>query len=589
MSYVALYRKYRPKNFDEILGQKAVSTTLKNQIKSGKIGHAYLFCGMRGTGKTSTARVLAKALNCEKGPTTMPCDECSSCRAISNGSMIDVVEMDAASNRGIDDIRDLREKVNFPPSEGRYKIYIIDEVHMLTTEAFNALLKTLEEPPRHVVFILATTEPSKLPQTILSRCMRFDFSRVSTPELVKHMQKIAAESGVEVEVRALAEIAKSSQGSVRDCLSLLDKALAFGGKKLSYEDALTLLGSVDSRLLYEISQAVLEEARAKILQIVDEVMQQGKDPGRFINDLTEHFRNILMVCIGADRDLVDVVDEEYAELRDISSGYTEERLLSILDILVNAANDLKWSSQPRIVLEAALVKITLPSFSENEQGIISRIQALEKGLEKIKQQLGNIKSGAEISVANPETVSDQKPINAMQSESPSLPGLPIEPPKADKTGLETKKIETNDAPTNKEEEILKTLQQNWPEVLNELKNQGKVQILTAINATKAAPSLLEKDQLYLSYQDGSDIFKDMLKRQKNIIEEIIKVKTGIEIIIKGFKNPDVKKNSMSDPTVSGDNNGNETIKKTDLPQISDDEFIQNVINFFGKDIVEIRR
>lgn len=276
MSYVALYRKYRPQTFDDIVGQSAVVTTLKNQLSSGKIGHAYLFCGMRGTGKTSTARVFAKALNCEKGPTPNPCNVCASCRAINSGSMMDVIEMDAASNRGIDDIRDLREKVNFAPSVGRYKIYIIDEVHMLTTEAFNALLKTLEEPPRYVVFILATTEPNKLPQTILSRCMRFDFTRISTTEIVERLRKVVRDLGIEAEDRALVEIARSSQGSVRDALSLLDKAVAYGEARLEHQDILTLLGAVNQEVYYDISKVVLQGKSGVLLEILDRLAKAGQ-------------------------------------------------------------------------------------------------------------------------------------------------------------------------------------------------------------------------------------------------------------------------------------------------------------------------
>jgi len=586
MSYVAFYRKYRPKNFDEIVGQKAVVTTLKNQINSGKIGHAYLFCGMRGTGKTSTARVFAKALNCVNGPTSAPCGECSSCRAIANGSMIDVIEMDAASNRGIDDIRDLREKVNFPPSEGRYKIYIIDEVHMLTTEAFNALLKTLEEPPKHVVFILATTEPSKLPQTILSRCMRFDFTRVLTSELVKHMKKIAVENGIEVEDRALALIAKNSQGSVRDALSLLDKALAFGGKKLSYKDVLTLLGAVDTGLLYELSRAVLEETRAKILQIVDEVILQGKDAGRFLADLTEHFRNLLMVCIGADRNLIDVVDEEYAELRNISTGYTRERLLSILDILVDASNDLKWSSQPRIVLEAALMKLTLPSLHESDHGLISRIQALEAEIEKLKKQIKQINLRSGPTEKNTATASSRLIPAPKHSQIQDETVMHTQSSKGEDGTKEAKNSGFPESTAKKEDSVINTLKEVWPEVLDELKTKGKVQLLTAINATETEPYLLEKNRLILSIKDGNEFFRDLLERQKHIIEEIIKDKTGFDIVIKEFKSP-VKKNSMSDSNKASEDKSDDISNDENLFQISDDEFVQNVINFFGEDIVEI--
>ena len=392
MSYVALYRKYRPQTFDDIVGQSAVVTTLKNQLSSGKIGHAYLFCGMRGTGKTSTARVFAKALNCEKGPTPNPCNVCASCRAINSGSMMDVIEMDAASNRGIDDIRDLREKVNFAPSVGRYKIYIIDEVHMLTTEAFNALLKTLEEPPRYVVFILATTEPNKLPQTILSRCMRFDFTRISTTEIVERLRKVVRDLGIEAEDRALVEIARSSQGSVRDALSLLDKAVAYGEARLEHQDILTLLGAVNQEVYYDISKVVLQGKSGVLLEILDRLAKQGKDLFRFLEDLLEHFRNLLMVSIDADRKLIDVIDEDYRELKKIAQGYTKEKLLSILGILKDAANDAKWSTQPRIIIEAALVKLTLLELWEEQEGYISRIQQLEEQLAAMQRLLENIKA-----------------------------------------------------------------------------------------------------------------------------------------------------------------------------------------------------
>lgn len=563
MPYIALYRKYRPRDFDEIVGQDAIVTTLKNQIKSGKIGHAYLFCGMRGTGKTSTARVFAKALNCEKGLTVDPCNECASCRAINSGSMVDVIEMDAASNRGIDDIRDLREKVNFPPSEGRYKVYIIDEVHMLTTEAFNALLKTLEEPPRHVVFILATTEPNKLPPTILSRCMRFDFRRVSARELVKRMKEIAGDAGIEAEDEALAQLARSSQGSVRDALSLLDKALTFGGRKLLYGDVLNLLGAVSHEVFYEVSRAVLQKDGGRMLGIVDEAAAQGKDLFRFVDDLMEHYRNILMAAIGADRYLIDVVDEEYSELQKLAGSYSREKLLSIIDILKDAANDMKWSSQPRIVLEAAMVKLTLPELWEEPQGYISRIQNLEQQMALLQEQVQRAMEaaahvGADANGVNTDGATDgagaatghiskdpdsSYDIGAGQKNSQILPENNIKNPGS------SREDGNDDSPSAEatldgSEQKLQQLIRAWPGVIEELGKKRQKRLQTFIKEGNVRPCRIEKDNVFLFCPPE---YKEIIESGKNIIEDVVKNITGMEIFIKGFQQSlpveDEKKNS----------------------------------------------
>ncbi|HHW01835.1 MAG TPA: DNA polymerase III subunit gamma/tau [Thermoanaerobacterales bacterium] len=533
MSYIALYRKYRPRDFDEIVGQDAIVTTLKNQIKSEKVGHAYLFCGMRGTGKTSTARVFAKALNCEKGPTVNPCNECASCRAINGGSMVDVIEMDAASNRGIDDIRDLREKVNFPPSEGRYKVYIIDEVHMLTTEAFNALLKTLEEPPRHVVFILATTEPNKLPPTILSRCMRFDFRRVSTRELVKRMKEVAADVGVEAEDMALAQLARSSQGSVRDALSLLDRAVAFGGNKLLYGDVLDLLGAVSREVLYEVSGAVLQKDGGRMLGIVDDMATRGKDLFRFVDDLMEHYRNILLVAIGADRQLIDVVDEEYPELQKLAGNYSQEKILSIIDILKDASNDMKWSSQPRIVLESAMVKLTLPELWENSQGYISRIQDLEQQMASLREQVQRVMEAAAHASSGTNGADTDKAANEANTDVA-----------AGEARLQ--KSDSADAPSaaatrDTDEERLQQLIQSWPEIIEELGGIRKT-LQTFIKEGHVRPCRIEKDNVFLFCPQE---YKEIILLGKQIIEDVVRKITGMEIYVKGLESQpvdDEKKN-----------------------------------------------
>jgi len=582
MPYVALYRKYRPQTFDDIVGQSAIVTTLKNQLSSGKIGHAYLFCGMRGTGKTSTARVFAKALNCEKGPTPNPCNTCEACKAINSGSMMDVIEMDAASNRGIDDIRDLREKVNFAPSVGRYKIYIIDEVHMLTTEAFNALLKTLEEPPRHVVFILATTEPNKLPPTILSRCMRFDFTRISTAEIVKKLRKIISDLGIEAEEKALVEIARASQGSVRDALSILDKAVAYGEVKLKYQDILNLLGAVNQEVFYDISKAVLQSRSADVLKMLDQLAKQGKDLFRFIDDLLEHFRNILMVCINADRNLIDVIDEDYKELQKIAKGYTKEKLLSILGILKDAANDAKWSSQPRIIMEAALVKLTRTELWEDQEGYISRIHQLEKQVETLQKQLEDISKSllhlpnnnvnAEQDRATRENNTSTQIHNQSMTltENKDLPAIQAESEKAKE---HTDKADDDD--------IILLLEKEWPKVLESLNNKGKMTLLSTFKAGEVVPAKVEGKKLFF-INHGDAVYEEIILAEKRTIEEVIKEISNVDIVVKGF----VKKENISTESMTPVEKAEKADEQVENDeQSTDEEFRKRVIDLFGEDNV----
>lgn len=595
MSYVALYRKYRPQNFEEIVGQKAIVTTLKNQLKSGKIAHAYLFCGMRGTGKTSTARVFAKALNCEKGPIENPCNTCASCKAITSGNMMDVIEMDAASNRGIDDIRDLREKVNFAPSEGRYKIYIIDEVHMLTTEAFNALLKTLEEPPKYVIFILATTEPDKLPPTILSRCMRFDFKRITTSEIAERLKKVAQDSGIDIDDKALLQIAAHSQGSVRDALSLLDKAMAFGKGKLAYEDVLILLGAVSNEVFYDVSAAVMKGNSTDLLNVVDTVTKQGKDLFRFMDDLLEHFRNLLMVCIGADRSLIDVIDEDYVKLQEISKGYTREKLLSIINVLKDAANDVKWSSQPRIVLETALVKLTLPALWEKEEGYIARIQQLEAQVATLQEQLqnaaniGNYNTNQSISKPHDaKSVKNTLPTDTLVSDGPDLTQK-IKKSKDKSESVESVEIDEEKADDSK---VLLRLQEAWPNVLESLGSKRKMTLYSSIKAGGIRPAKIEKNKLYL-INDSDAVYEEIILTEKHTIEEIIKQITDIDVTVKGFIVE--QDNELPEPSASEElsaaleeNDSMVDEPKAESKEVSGEEYGKRVVEFFGEDIVTFK-
>lgn len=597
MAYIALYRKYRPKNFDEIVGQEAIVRTLKNQLKSGKIGHAYLFCGMRGTGKTSTARVLAKALNCEHGPTDTPCNECKNCVGINDGSMMDVIEMDAASNRGIDDIRALRERVNFPPSEGRYRVYIIDEVHMLTTEAFNALLKTLEEPPRHAVFILATTEPNKLPATILSRCMRFDFKRVQVREMLPHLKRITEENGVEAEEKALLLVAKNSQGSMRDALSLLDKALSYGGNRLTFEDALSLFGAVGDDLLIEIARAAKNRNIGRILDVIEEVVNSGKDLGRFVDDLMNLYRNMLMVAIGANRDLVDVTDEEYGQLKDLAKIYSSEEILNSLDLLKKAASEVRWASQPRIVLEAAVVKLSMPQLWGEDTGYAARTRDLEQRVEALERKLEELLAGKDLSVNDrrkragedessaktAEESGDQRteaePLKDGADEKAEPPEFESEKEKptgelpisaaeeGEKTVTSQRKArQSTDGGHQEEGELLEELQAKWQNVLEDLEKTGKMAIVNVMKECQVKPHDLKKGLLSLTFE-GFEVYRSLIEKEKSAIEESIKRVTGLEVAIKS-----IKKNEVA-PSKDDD--------------VSDEEFIRSAVELFGEDLVEI--
>lgn len=574
MSYVALYRKYRPQTFDEIVGQKAIVTTLKNQLKTGNIAHAYLFCGMRGTGKTSTARVFAKALNCEKGPAENPCNECDICRAISNGSMIDVIEMDAASNRGIDDIRDLKEKVNFAPSQGRYKVYIIDEVHMLTTEAFNALLKTLEEPPDYVIFILATTEPDKLPPTILSRCMRFDFTRVPASEIIGQLRKVIGDLNIRTDERALSQIAAYSQGSVRDALSLLDKAVAFGKGEITYQDVLELLGAVGYEAFYKISNAAIKADIAAMLNAVDDISKQGKDIFRFTEGLLKHFRDLFMASIDADRSLIDATDEEYEKLKEISKEYSKERILSIIDILNDAENDIKWSSQPRIIVEAALAKLALPAIWKKEEGYIARVQELEKKVAALEARIENIVNNAggriiKEPVSNRENFTGSVNISNLSSKA--------EPTKPDEHKKPEKKIEPSDKHETDDAEILQKIQKSWSGVLKTLTGKGKMKLISFIKAGEIKPAKVENKKLYF-INEGDAVYEEMILAEKHTIEEMIKEIANIDITVKGF----VQKGEDAPSDIQ---NFKPDKTEKDKKEISDEEYSQQVIDLFGKDNV----
>jgi DNA polymerase-3 subunit gamma/tau len=356
MSYISLYRKWRSQTFDEIIGQPAIVQTLKNAIKNNRLAHAYLFSGPRGTGKTSTARILAKALNCEKGSTPDPCGKCQSCIKIRNGHSVNVIEIDAASNRGINEIRELRERIRYAPVEGRYKVYIIDEVHMLTPEAFNALLKTLEEPPSHTIFVLATTELQKVPLTIASRCQRLDFGRIKLGQIEGHLRKVAEAEGFEIDEKALNLMGRVAEGSMRDAVSLLDQLVSFTGHKISYDDVITLLGTADEELLFAFGEAVVAGDTAGILELIRKGMEEGRSTSQVTRDLVSHFRNLLHLKAGSS-EVLELTHDYLERLKQQADGFSLERIKGVIRALSRAELDMRWHPHARLVLEVALLEL----------------------------------------------------------------------------------------------------------------------------------------------------------------------------------------------------------------------------------------
>ena len=386
MSYMALYRKWRPVSFEDVKGQDPVVQTLKNQITSDRIGHAYLFCGTRGTGKTSIAKIYARAVNCEHPIDGSPCNQCASCRSILEGSSMNVVEIDAASNNGVENIRDIREQVQYPPTEGKYRVYIIDEVHMLSIGAFNALLKTLEEPPAYVIFILATTEVHKIPITILSRCQRYDFKRISLETIADRLRELTQAEQIQAEDKALMYIAKAADGSLRDGLSLLDQCVAFHyGKLLTYENALEVLGAVDSSVFSRMFNAVADGRTRDCITELEEIVIQGRELGQFVTDFIWYLRNLLLVQSADDPEgLVDLSEENLKQLKADAVKTDGNTLMRYIRVFSDLSSQLRYASQKRVLLEVALIRLTHPAMEPDLDSVLQRIHQLEEQLEDIE-------------------------------------------------------------------------------------------------------------------------------------------------------------------------------------------------------------
>ncbi|MGM0425686.1 MAG: DNA polymerase III subunit gamma/tau [Thermodesulfobacteriota bacterium] len=380
MPYEVLARKWRPQLFTDVIGQEHITDTLTNALASGRLAHAYLFSGPRGVGKTSVARIFAKAINCDQGEPGIPCNRCAVCKEITDGSAVDIQEIDGASNRGIDEIRELRENIKYMPSTCTYRIYIIDEVHMLTLPAFNALLKTLEEPPDHVKFIFATTEPHKVPVTILSRCQRYDFKRIPLNLIVDHMAKIAENEGIDIERTGLAIIAGEAEGSMRDAESLFDQVISFAGQKVTEHDIIQTLGIIDRDILFEASAAIIEGAADRCLDIVDKIYTYGYDIKDFYRTLMQQFRNLLISLIAPEGHLLDMSLSDKEALSQQAHAAGEERLQLLLNFMINREEDLRFTSHPRLVLETTMIKLSRLGDLLSFEAVLQKLESLEKRL-----------------------------------------------------------------------------------------------------------------------------------------------------------------------------------------------------------------
>ncbi len=571
MSHMVFYREWRPQTFHEVVGQEHIVRTLQNALAFENEAHAYLFSGPRGTGKTSIAKIVAKTVNCLNGPAKEPCNMCANCRRISEGAFVDVMEIDAASNRGIDEIRELKERVRYLPAEGKCKVYIIDEVHMMTTEAFNALLKTLEEPPSHVLFLLATTEPHKLPATILSRCQRFDFHRLSVKAIAKRLREAADSYEIDASDSALALIARYAEGSLRDALGLLEQASAYGDRTISEANVLSILGTIGEETVFLAAEGIGREDPGSVLEVVNEVVNSGKDPRELVSAVCRHYRNMLVVKTCSNpNDMLGLTDTGIHRLKEQSKKYTERAILDLIEDLSHAENEMKWSIQPRITAEMFFIRC---------MGLGRRLawEQAEEKLERLEEKLSKLKEDTHRRLEKPkQPYSEEKkaePIAeaglAPQQQEGSQPVSPEKEPEEEK--------ERKDAQS---EVTLDEIQSKWDEVMERTKKRSR----------HAYGYLLEgrlhqyKDKV-LGISFPYSIHKEQVEKKENrkLIEKILE-DTFAEPITLGCTLSSEEKDDTTKVSEKAGENG-----EKDYESSSDSKRVDEGLDLFGGQLFDISK
>jgi DNA polymerase-3 subunit gamma/tau len=553
-----------------MVGQQHIIQTLQNSLREGRISHAYLFSGPRGTGKTSAAKILAKAVNCENGPAVEPCNQCSACKRITEGAVMDVVEIDAASNRGVEEIRDIRDKVRFAPTEVRQKVYIIDEVHMLTTEAFNALLKTLEEPPGHVMFILATTEPHRLPATIISRCQRFDFHRVSLQEQVEHLEAVCRKENVAYEPEALQLIARLSDGGMRDALSLLDQAASYTDNRITYADALAITGGVASDQFEQLAAAIGDQDIAKALAVIDDLMQEGKSADKCLESLILYFRDLLLIRMIPDGETVASRIVDPMRFKAIADRFSPSAMIQIIEILNHYQGEIKYSVQPQTLLEVAVMKICSfpgketeavqpPVSRQQENGVIqqlhSRIEILEKQLSQLQDQIAAGKSAA----------APQRP----------APAAPAKPRIYRKSG-----INLSGFLRNPNDSLMKTVKQKWSQVLSQVKEQ---KITVHAWLIDGEPVALHEQTVLLAFKSSMHRETTEKPANKQLIEQVM-----TEVLGQPFRLATVMQKEWKEAQEEAAEPPEVLKLKHEEEAGPQEEWIRQAIELFGESLVTIK-
>lgn len=523
MSYTVMARKRRPQAFETVVAQGHVTTTLQNAIRLGRVAQSYLFSGPRGTGKTTTARLLAMALNCEQGPTPEPCGRCASCVAIRQGNSMDVLEIDGASNRGIDEIRQLREEVGYAASQGKRRVYIIDEVHMLTTEAFNALLKTLEEPPAHVVFVFATTEAHKVPETILSRCQRYNFRRIPAAAIVEELKIAIAEEGVKAEESALFLIARKADGGMRDALSLLDQVIAFSDAGIAEDAVQNLLGLIPRDVYFDLTQAIVDRDGSRALGIVDRLMREGSDLSEFVVGLMAHFRHLLVTrAVGelTDENLPEADREQYGE---VAAQFEEPDLVRMLDVASELETQISRVTEPRFWLELTVMKLVQMTTSIDLQELISRLEQLErdlksKGTPSPRAPAAVRKRPVSRPTPNAPPPGRNAPSNARPaSQRPTTPRPAIRPQGNGRRESSGAKEQTPPIASNGKPPDLSIVEDRWEQLVQAVKIK-KISVGTFLD--EGQPQSMDGRRLVVAFQEKREFHANQVRRNRALVEEV---------------------------------------------------------------------